>query len=55
MNIFKAAPEGAKGLMAVEAAIERSGLEHDLIALVKPRASQINGRPYCICMHVGGR
>lgn len=53
MNIFKTAAEGTKGLMAVEAAIEKSGLEHGLIALVKLRASQINGCPYCIYMHVG--
>ena len=52
MNIFKAAAEGTKGMVAVEAAIEKSGLEHGLIELVRLRASQINGCAFCINMHV---
>ncbi|CAN5443470.1 carboxymuconolactone decarboxylase family protein [soil metagenome] len=52
LNIFTAAPEGAKAMMAVEAAIAASGLEHSLIELVKLRASQINGCAYCLHMHV---
>jgi len=52
MNIFKAAPEGTKGLMAVEAIIDKCGLEHSLLELVKLRASQMNGCSYCIYMHV---
>ena len=52
LNIFTAAPEGAKALMALEAAIAASGLEHSLIELVKLRASQINGCAFCLHMHV---
>ena len=52
MNIFKAAAEGTKGMVTVEAAIEKSGLEHGLLELVRLRASQINGRAFCINMHV---
>ena len=47
----KAAPDGIKAMMAVEASIGASGLEHGLLDLVKLRASQINGCAYCIHMH----
>jgi alkylhydroperoxidase family enzyme len=43
MNIFQTASEGTKALVAVEVAIEKSGLEHGLLELVRLRASQING------------
>lgn len=52
MNIFQAAPEGTKAMVAVEAAIGKSGLEHGLLELVRLRASQINGCAFCIYMHV---
>lgn len=52
LNIFAAAPEGARAMMALEGAIAASGLEHSLIELVKLRASQINGCAYCLHMHV---
>ena len=52
LNFFAAAPDGAKAMMAVEATIAASGLEHGLIELVKLRASQINGCAYCLHMHV---
>jgi AhpD family alkylhydroperoxidase len=52
LNIFQAAPEGAKAMIAVEATIEKSGLEHSLLELVRLRASQINGCAFCIHMHV---
>jgi AhpD family alkylhydroperoxidase len=52
LNIFQAAPDGAKAMVAVEAAIEKSGLEHGLLELVRLRASQINGCAFCIHMHV---
>lgn len=52
MNIFQAAPDAMKGMLAVEASFETSGLEHGLIELVKLRASQINGCAFCIHMHV---
>ena len=52
MNIFQVATEGAKAMIGVEAAIEKSGLEHNLLELAKVRASQINGCAFCIDMHV---
>jgi AhpD family alkylhydroperoxidase len=51
-NAFKVAPNLTKALMGVEAALADSGLEHSLAALVRLRASQINGCSYCIHMHV---
>ena len=52
LNIFQIAPEGAKAMLAVEASIEASGIEHGLLELVRLRASQINGCAFCIHMHV---
>lgn len=52
MNIFQAAADGTKAMLAVEAAVEKSGLEHGLVELVRLRASQINGCAFCIYMHV---
>lgn len=52
LNIFQIASEGTKAMLAVEKAIEASGLEHALLELVRLRASQINGCSFCIYMHV---
>lgn len=52
MNIFQAAPDTMKAMLAVEAYFENSGLEHSLVELVKLRASQMNGCAFCIHMHV---
>lgn len=48
---FKAAPDGIKAMMTLEASIAASGLERSLLHLVKLRASQINGCAFCIHMH----
>jgi AhpD family alkylhydroperoxidase len=48
---LKSAPEAIKAMMAVEAGIAASGLDHGLLELVKMRASQINGCAFCIHMH----
>jgi AhpD family alkylhydroperoxidase len=45
------APEPYKAMLALEAAVRRSGLERPLLELVKVRASQINGCAYCIDVH----
>ena len=50
-NPSKSAPDGMKAMLAVEASIKSSGLEHSLLELVKLRASQINGCAFCIDMH----
>ena len=51
-NPFKHMPDGLKAMMALEASIAASGLEHRLLELVKLRASQINGCAFCIHLHV---
>jgi len=51
LNAYKVAPDIMKALMALEQAVQASGLERSLIELVKTRASQINGCAYCIHMH----
>lgn len=50
-NAAKMFADGMKAMMALEAAIQKSGLEKSLIHLVKLRASQINGCAYCVDMH----
>jgi AhpD family alkylhydroperoxidase len=51
LNYFAVAPKLMQAMTALERAIATSGLEHSLIALVKTRASQINGCAFCIEMH----
>ncbi|MBC2779155.1 carboxymuconolactone decarboxylase family protein [Parasphingopyxis marina] len=51
MNIFQTAAEGAQAMLAVETSIEKSGLEHGLLELVRLRVSQMNGCAFCIHMH----
>lgn len=51
LNPYATAPDTMKPMIALEAAIKESGLEHSLIHLVKMRASQINGCAYCLHMH----
>jgi len=47
----KAAPEVYRAMFALESAVKATGLESDLLNLVKLRASQINGCAFCINMH----
>lgn len=51
LNYMAAAPETMKSMFAFEKAVATCGLEHDLMLLVKIRASQINGCAFCIKMH----
>ena len=52
VNPAKYMASGAlKALLALQQEVEKSGLEHSLIELVKIRASQMNGCAYCIDMH----
>ncbi|MDE1905164.1 MAG: carboxymuconolactone decarboxylase family protein [Rhodospirillales bacterium] len=51
IDYFAAAPEVMKAMLALEKAVATSGLEKNLIELVKTRASQINGCAFCIDMH----
>jgi AhpD family alkylhydroperoxidase len=51
MNYFAKAPELMKSVLALNEAVEASGLEMSLLHLIKLRASQINGCSYCVDMH----
>ena len=51
LNYPKVAPEPLKLMYAVEKYLGGSGLERNLLELVKIRASQINGCAYCLDMH----
>ena len=44
-------PEAIKAMMALEQSFMTSGLDHDLLALVKYRVSQINDCAFCLRMH----
>ncbi len=50
-NQFALAPAGIKALFALEGTFKDSGLEFELLELVKLRASQINGCAFCLHMH----
>lgn len=49
---FQETPEGVYGVMRnVEKYLKECGISHQLIHLIKVRASQINGCGYCLDMH----
>jgi AhpD family alkylhydroperoxidase len=45
-------PEMATGMAAVTHAIRKSGIESDLIEMVKVRISQMNGCAFCVQYHL---
>jgi AhpD family alkylhydroperoxidase len=47
----KAAPEAMKAMSDLHAYVGKCGLDHNLLELVKLRASQINSCAWCIDMH----
>jgi AhpD family alkylhydroperoxidase len=51
MNPSTVAPDGLAALIGVENYLQKCGLDHKLMALVKTRVSQINGCAYCLHMH----
>ncbi len=51
LDYQKILPEGMRAIYVLNRYSEQSGLEPELLALVKVRASQINGCAYCIDMH----
>lgn len=51
LSYSKVSPDGTDILQKLERYVKSSGLEADLLELVKLRASQINGCAYCIDMH----
>lgn len=50
-NPHALAPEAIKAMTALEASLAKSGLDHNLLELVKLRVSQMNGCAFCIHMH----
>lgn len=54
MNFARTAPELYRAVVALNRAINDSGLDHRLAELIKVRASQINGCGYCLELHVRG-
>jgi AhpD family alkylhydroperoxidase len=51
LDARKAAPEVYRAMLALESTVRSSGLESNLLDLVRLRASQLNGCAYCIDMH----
>ena len=51
LNPREAAPELIEAMLELEEKVRNSGLSPSLIALVKTRASQVNGCAYCVHMH----
>jgi AhpD family alkylhydroperoxidase len=51
LDWIRNAPRGLQALMGLQGYVNHSGLEHNLLELVKMRASQINGCAYCLDMH----
>jgi AhpD family alkylhydroperoxidase len=51
LNPREAAPEAMKAMSNLHAYVGRCGLDHQLLELVKLRASQMNGCAWCMDMH----
>lgn len=51
LNPMELAPDAVAAARAVETYLSGCGLEDSLLALVKMRASQINGCAFCLDMH----
>lgn len=51
VDLMGAWPDGFRALLALDAAVSGAGLDTSLLNLVKQRASQVNGCPYCLDMH----
>ncbi len=51
INYTKVSPDGFKAMRGLQEHVDKCGLEHKLLELVKMRASQLNGCAYCLDMH----
>ncbi len=51
LDYRKASPGAYQAMLALQAAIDKSGLEKPLLELMKIRASQINACAFCLHMH----
>lgn len=52
MNVAEAVPTLYRSVRALDGAVRTSGIDTDLLHLIKVRASQINHCAYCVDMHV---
>ncbi|RZL52157.1 MAG: carboxymuconolactone decarboxylase family protein [Sphingomonas sp.] len=52
-NPHALAPEAVKAMVALEQSLTHSGLDHNLLELLRFRVSQINGCAFCLHMHSG--
>lgn len=48
LNPMQVAPAACKAMPGLQAYVNGAKLEHDLVDLVNIRASQINGRAFCL-------
>jgi AhpD family alkylhydroperoxidase len=51
INYLRVSPRAMQAMMGLQNYVNESGLEHNLLELVKMRASQINGCAFCLDMH----
>ena len=51
LDYRKSLPEAMRAMLGLQEAVDASGLEPELLELVKMRASQLNGCAYCLDMH----
>ncbi len=51
-DFIKIAPDARAALSALSKAVDDSGLEKQLVELIKIRASQINGCAFCVQFHL---
>ena len=51
IDLFKVNPGIIQAMFGLERQIRKAGFDHKLLDLVKMRASQLNGCPYCLDMH----
>ena len=51
INFVHTSPRGLQAMLGLQGYVNKSGLEHALLELVKMRVSQINGCAYCLDMH----
>lgn len=52
LNVSAVAPDLYAAVLALDTAVKNSGIDANLLHLIKLRASQINGCAYCVDMHV---
>jgi AhpD family alkylhydroperoxidase len=51
LDWYKVLPEGINAMLGLQKVVDKSGIDHKLLELIKIRASQINGCAHCLDMH----